>query len=64
VRLHLFYDKSVMELFINGGWQTITQVLYPASTSPLHVECCAIDGTARIIALDAWELKGIWPTEE
>ena len=61
---HLFYDRCVMELFINDGRQAVTRVAYPASTSPLQVECCAIGGIARTIKLDAWELKAIWPTEE
>lgn len=62
VTLHLFYDKSVMELFINGGRQTVTRVAYPASNAPLRVECRAIGGEARITALDVWSLKAVWPT--
>lgn len=62
VTLHLFYDKSVMELFINGGRQIVTWVAYPASNAPLRVECRAIGGEARITTLDVWSLKAVWPT--
>lgn len=64
VKLHLFYDRSVMELFIDGGRQTVTRVAYPASTAPLHVECRAIGGEAAITALDVWDLKAVWPTDD
>ena len=60
--LHLFYDKSVMELFINGGRQIVTWVAYPASNAPLRVECRAIGSEARITTLDIWSLKAVWPT--
>jgi len=55
--LHLFYDRSLMELFVNEGRQTVTRVAYPSTSSPLEIECCALSGVARITALDAWELS-------
>ena len=62
--LHLFFDRSLMELFINEGRQTVTRVAYPSSSSPLEIECCAIGATAQVTTLDAWELKASWPTGE
>ncbi len=31
LKLHLFYDKSVLELFVNDGRQVVTRVAYPVS---------------------------------
>jgi sucrose-6-phosphate hydrolase SacC (GH32 family) len=54
--LHLFYDKSVMELFINDGLQTVTRVAIPPSPA-LHLEAAATGGAATLRALTAWPIK-------
>jgi len=54
--LHLFYDKSVMELFINDGLQTVTRVAIPPS-SALHLKAAATGGAATLRALTAWPIK-------
>jgi beta-fructofuranosidase len=54
--LHLFYDKSVLELFINDGLQTVTRVALPPSPA-LHLEVGAISGAATLRSLTAWPLK-------
>ncbi len=59
LKLRLFFDKSVMELFIGDGRQTVTRVVYPESGN-LRVEAFAAGGTATIKRLDAWALKPIW----
>lgn len=55
-KLHLFYDKSVMELFINDGLQTVTRVAIPPSAA-LHLEAGATGGTATLRALSAWSIE-------
>ena len=60
LRLHLFYDKSVMELFINDGMQTVTRVAIPPSPA-LHLEVAANDGMATVRDLTLWPIK---PSEE
>jgi sucrose-6-phosphate hydrolase SacC (GH32 family) len=60
LRLHLFYDKSVMELFINDGLQTVTRVAIPPSPA-LHLEVAANDGMATVRDLTLWPIK---PSEE
>ncbi len=64
VTLHLFYDRSVLEVFLNGGRQTVTRVAYPVSNGPLHLECRTHGGVAALSSLDVWTLKGVWPAEE
>lgn len=64
VTVHLFYDRSLVEVFFNAGRQTVTRVAYPASTGPLHLECRTHGGTASISSLDVWTLKGVWPEKE
>lgn len=53
--LHLFYDKSVLELFINDGLQTVTRVAIPPS-SALHLEAAATGGTAMLRTLTVWPI--------
>ncbi len=59
IQLHLFYDKSVVELFVNGGRQTVTRVAYPPSHD-LHVEIVASGGEARIEHFEGWRMMGVW----
>jgi hypothetical protein len=56
LKLHLFYDTSVMELFINDGLQTVTRVALPPS-SALHLEVAATGGAATLRALTAWPIN-------
>ncbi len=53
--VHLFLDKSVMEVFVNGGKETAARVMYPPPED-LGVEVFS-HGAASV---DVWHLKGIW----
>jgi len=57
--LHLFLDKSVMEVFVNGGRACVTRVIYPGDEDK-GVELFAEGGTALLESLESWELKPIW----
>jgi len=59
LKLHLFLDKSVLELFVNDGRKTVTQLI-DAATDALGVEVVALGGAAHVEALDIWEMKSIW----
>ncbi len=54
--MRLFYDKSVMELFINDGLQAVTRVPIPPSPA-LHIEAGAISGTATLRSLTIWPIN-------
>ena len=58
LRLHLFLDHSVMELFIQGGAATVTRVDYPPEED-LAVAAFAESGSATVVSLDAWEMASI-----
>jgi len=49
-------DKSVMELFINDGLQTVTRVAIPPSAA-LHLEAGATGGPATLRSLTIWPIK-------
>jgi len=57
--LHLFLDKSVLELFINDGATSVTRVEYPGEKD-LGVSVFAENGGVTLTSLDAWEMKSIW----
>lgn len=59
ITLHVFFDKSVMELFINDGRKTVTRVVYPGSRD-LRVELFCEEGSVTVKSVDAWEIGSIW----
>ena len=59
VKLHLFFDRSVLEVFINDGIQSVTRVVYPAERG-LSVHLFAECGTAIVKSMKVWEIKSIW----
>ena len=59
VTLHLFFDKSVMELFVNGGRKAVSRVVYPGSRD-LRVELFSENGSVTVTSAEAWELGSIW----
>ena len=59
LRLHLFLDHSVMELFVQDGAAAVTRVDYPPEED-LAVAAFAISGSATVVSLDAWAMASIW----
>lgn len=59
IRLHLFIDGSVIEVFADGH-VCITSRVYPTRAESVFVELFALDGDATIASLDIWTLKSIW----
>lgn len=49
-------DKSVMELFINDGRQTVIRVAIPPLPA-LHLEAAANGGVATLRRLTVWPIK-------
>jgi len=56
--LHVFLDKSVMEVFINDGPTSVTRVDYPGEND-LGLAVFA-EGSATVTSLDVWEMKAVW----
>ncbi len=59
LRLHIFLDRSVMEVFIGAGHQAVTRVIYPRQDD-VHIQFFATNGTATLSSLDVWQMKPIW----
>ena len=57
-RLHLFLDKSVMELFIQDGLTSVTRVSYPPDEDQ-DVFFFSEGGSAEVVSLDVWEMGSI-----
>jgi beta-fructofuranosidase len=53
-KLHVFFDRSVLEVFINDGRRTVTKVVHPESNKLL------VEAFGDVQSLAAWELKPIW----
>ncbi len=60
LNLHQFFDRSVLEVFIDGGRRSVTKVVYPPEGEDLVVEAFAEGGAAEILSLAAWTMKSIW----
>ena len=58
LRLHLFLDHSVMELFVQDGAVAVTRVDYPPEED-LAVAAFATSGSATVVSLDVWEMASI-----
>ncbi len=56
--LHVFLDKSVMEVFVNEGRAAMTRVIYPPDPAG-GVEFFAEGGSAQVITLEIWEMKPV-----
>lgn len=60
VRLHIFLDRSSVEVFVNDGTTVLTDALFPSRDSR-GLEFYSQNGEARIVKLDVWTLRSIWP---
>lgn len=58
LRLQVFLDKTIMEVFVNGDRKTITRFMHPPypSVDDLGIEVLT-DGKASV---DVWQLKSVW----
>jgi beta-fructofuranosidase len=59
LRLRIFLDRSVVEVFANGR-AALTTRLYPTRDDSLGVGFFACGGTAKLVSLDAWTMESIW----
>lgn len=63
LNLRVFVDRSVLEVFANGR-TCLTSRIYPSRADSVGVDAFAEGGPARIVTLDAWAMKPIWPTHK
>ena len=60
--LHLFLDRSVIELFVNERTTLSTRV-YPSRPDSRGIGIFAQGGSVIINSLDVWTMKSIWMRE-
>lgn len=56
--LHIFVDRSSVEVFLNDGITTMTSRIYPKNNS-LQVQFYALNGKVNILSVEAWKLEDI-----
>ncbi|MDA0196831.1 MAG: glycoside hydrolase family 32 protein [Bacteroidetes bacterium] len=59
VKLHVFIDKSVVEVFVNGR-QCVAQRVYPTLANSDGVSLRAQGTDAELVSLEAWQMKSIY----
>ena len=60
LELRVFIDHSVIEVFANDR-QCLTVRVYPGLDDSRGVSLFARGGDARLISLDCWQMRSIWP---
>jgi beta-fructofuranosidase len=60
LRLRIFLDGSVIEIFANDRFY-LTARVYPAGPQSTGVALHASGGTAKIVSFEAWEMRPISP---
>lgn len=58
LKLHIFLDRSLLELFVNGGRIAVTRVI-EALPEDVGIELRTQGGGASLIALEVWTLQSI-----
>ena len=59
LKLHVFLDKSVIEVFVNGK-QCVAARVYPGRKDSVDVSLRAQGSDATLKSLDAWQMKSIY----
>jgi len=59
VKLHVFVDRSSVEVFANDGARVLTHRIAPTPKSE-GVSLVRAGSPARLVRLDAWSLRSIW----
>lgn len=60
LKLHIFLDRSVVELFANGRC-CLTSRIYPTRRDSQGIKLFAHGGGVRLLSLDIWQMKPVWP---
>ncbi|MCZ6680183.1 MAG: glycoside hydrolase family 32 protein, partial [Candidatus Poribacteria bacterium] len=55
LRLHIFLDRSVLEVFANGR-QCVTQRIYPSRSDSLGVALFSRSGSVNVKSVEAWDM--------
>jgi beta-fructofuranosidase len=56
LRLRIFLDRSIIEVYLNDGRQTLTQRIYPSGSDSLGVRVFSRGGRATVRQVEAWDM--------
>jgi fructan beta-fructosidase len=59
VKLHVFVDRSSVEVFVDDGEVVLTDRIYPSQGSD-GIELYSDDGHGRVLSLSIWRLGSVW----
>ena len=59
MKLHIFIDKSVVEVFLNNK-ECLTSRIYPKNLDSDHIDVFSTEEDVILKTLDIWKLKSIW----
>lgn len=60
LRLHIFLDRSVLQVFANGGQTCLATRIYPLRPDSLGLGLLLRSGQVKLRSLDVWALASIW----
>lgn len=60
VTLHIFLDRSVLEVFVDGGLSSVAARIYPTRRDSNGLGLFSRGSTAQLKSLDVWRLESIW----
>ena len=63
IELHLFLDRSVMELFIDDGYKCVTKTIYPPIENR-HVAIISSGGAVDVEVFRMWRMHPAWDEHE
>jgi fructan beta-fructosidase len=59
ISVRVFYDNSILEVYINNGEQVITAQVFPEKNNPA-IEVFDESGRGKINSLQAWKIQSVW----
>ncbi|MDX1636398.1 MAG: glycoside hydrolase family 32 protein [Balneolaceae bacterium] len=59
ITIHIFIDRSSVEVFGNNGRVVITDRIFPSEGSD-GISLYSTGGSARLLQLEAWQLDSVW----
>lgn len=59
IAFHVFVDKKIVEVFVNGGKYCITRQVQEENVKGNYFALTSLGGTAKVVSLEAWRLRSI-----
>lgn len=59
LKLHIFIDKSIIEIFVNDK-QVVTTRVYPGKKESVGISLKSQGRDATLISMDVWQMKSIY----